>query len=115
MTDLFIEKAMKTMSRAFEVFGAAKDFNGILKKLDEVIEEGKSIINPTIPPKPLIGIVGEIYLRTHVQSNQDVIRVLERHGAEVVNASIAEWVNFTTYEQKRAAKIGLRLNLKQDL
>jgi predicted nucleotide-binding protein (sugar kinase/HSP70/actin superfamily) len=113
MTDLFIEKAMKTMSRAFEVSGKAKDFNGILKKLDEVIEEGKSIIDPAIPPKPLIGIVGEIYLRTHVQSNQDVIRVLERYGAEVVNASIAEWVNFTTYEQKRAAKIGLRLNLKQ--
>jgi len=113
MTDLFIEKAMKTMSRAFEVSGAAKDFNGILKKLEEVIEEGKSIIDPTIPPKPLIGVVGEIYLRTHVQSNQDVIRVLERFGAEVVNASIAEWVNFTTYEQKRAAKIGLRLNLKQ--
>jgi len=101
------------MSRTFEFSGAAKDFKGILEKLEEVIKEGKSIIDPTIPPKPLIGIVGEIYLRTHVQSNQDVIRVLERYGAEVVNASIAEWVNFTTYEQKRAAKIGLRLNLKQ--
>jgi len=63
--------------------------------------------------KPLVGIVGEIYLRTHVHSNQDVIRVLERYGAEVVNASIAEWVNYVTYEKMRDAKIGLRLNLKQ--
>jgi predicted nucleotide-binding protein (sugar kinase/HSP70/actin superfamily) len=48
-----------------------------------------------------------------VQANQDVIRVLEKYGAEVVNASIAEWVNYTTYDGLRHAKIGFRLNLKQ--
>ena len=55
----------------------------------------------------------EIYLRTHVHANQDVIRVLERYGAEVVNASIAEWVNYTTYDKMREAKIGLRMSIKQ--
>jgi len=113
MTDDFIERAMETMAHAFETYGVKKDFDRILEKLEEVVEEGKSIIDPSIPPKPLIGIVGEIYLRTHVQSNQDVIRVLERFGAEVVNASIAEWVNYTTYDRMRAAKIDLRWNLKQ--
>jgi predicted nucleotide-binding protein (sugar kinase/HSP70/actin superfamily) len=39
--------------------------------------------------------------------------VLERYGAEVVNASIAEWVNYTTYDRLREAKIELRFNLKQ--
>jgi len=58
-------------------------------------------------------VVGEIYLRTHVQANQDVIRMLEKHGAEVVNASIAEWINYTTYDRMREARIGLRLSLKQ--
>ena len=81
--------------------------------MEDIIDEGKSIIDPSIRPKPLIGVVGEIYLRTHIQSNQDVIRVLERFGAEVVNASIAEWVNYTTYDGMREAKINLRLNLKQ--
>jgi predicted nucleotide-binding protein (sugar kinase/HSP70/actin superfamily) len=38
---------------------------------------------------------------------------LEKYGAEVVNASIAEWVNYTTYDRMREAKIGLRLHLKQ--
>jgi len=57
--------------------------------------------------------VGEIYLRTHVHANQDVIRILEKYGAEVVNASIAEWVNYTTYDRLRDAKIGFYLNLKQ--
>jgi predicted nucleotide-binding protein (sugar kinase/HSP70/actin superfamily) len=113
MTDEFIEKSMRVMEETFETFGPDKKFDKILDKLEEIIEEGKAIIDPGIPPKPRIGIVGEIYLRTHVHANQDVIRVLENYGAEVVNASIAEWVNYTTYDALRDAKIGFRLNLKQ--
>jgi predicted nucleotide-binding protein (sugar kinase/HSP70/actin superfamily) len=58
-------------------------------------------------------VVGEIYLRTHVQSNQDVLRVLERHGAEVVNASIAEWIHYTTYDALRKVKIELAHDLRR--
>ncbi len=112
-TDDFIEGSMITMADYFESYGAKKDFDRILERLEEMIEEGKTLIDPDIPPKPLIGIVGEIYLRTHVHSNQDVIRMLERYGAEVVNASIAEWVDYTTYDRVREAKTSLRLNLKQ--
>ena len=113
MADVFIEGAMETMGHAFETLGAEKDFDGILDRLEEIIQEGKAVIDPKISPKPLIGIVGEIYLRTHVQANQDIIRMLERYGAEVVNASIAEWVNYTTYDRMREAKTRLRLSLKQ--
>ncbi|MBW1742392.1 MAG: CoA activase [Deltaproteobacteria bacterium] len=112
-TDAFIERSMVTMSELFQSYGAKKDFGKILDKLEEIIREGRALIDPSVPPKPLIGIVGEIYLRTHVQSNQDIIRMLERHGAEVVNASIAEWVDYTTYDRMREAKIGLRLYIKQ--
>ncbi len=112
MADEFIERSMRVMEEAFETCGAKKEFDRILDKLEELIEEGKDIIDPAIPRKPLIGIVGEIYLRTHVHANQDVIRVLERYGAEVVNASIAEWVNYTSYDRLREAKIALRLGLK---
>ena len=113
MADEFIEKAMSSLSDAFETYGARKDFDRILDKLDDAIVEGRAIIDPAVPRKPLIGIVGEIYLRTHVQANQEVIRMLEKYGAEVVNASIAEWVNYTTYDRLREAKIGLRMSLKQ--
>lgn len=111
--DEFIERASHTMAEAFERHGSKKDFDRILDTLAEIIREGKHLIDPGIAQKPLVGIVGEIYLRTHVQANQDVIRLLEKHGAEVVNASIAEWVNYTTYDRMREAKIGLRLSLKQ--
>jgi predicted nucleotide-binding protein (sugar kinase/HSP70/actin superfamily) len=113
IADEFIEKAMRNMEDAFEAYGAKKNFKEILNRLEETINEGKLIIDPDIPLKPLIGIVGEIYLRSHVHSNQDLIRVMERHGAEVVNASIAEWVNYTSYIRVREAKSKLRLNIKQ--
>jgi predicted nucleotide-binding protein (sugar kinase/HSP70/actin superfamily) len=113
MADDFIERAMNTMVDSFEAYGATKEFDKILGDLEEVIEEAKTIIDPAIRRKPLVGIVGEIYLRTHVYANQDVIRVLERYGAEVVNASIAEWANYISYDNMKKAKIGFRLSLKQ--
>ena len=78
-----------------------------------MVAEGKRIVDPHIAQKPLIGIVGEIYLRTHVRSNQDIIRVLEKYGAEVVNASVAEWGDYTTYDKVRSCGQELILDLKQ--
>lgn len=113
LADEFIEKATRDMAGAFEAHGTKKEFEKVLDRLEEIIEEGKEILDPDVPPKPLIGIVGEIYLRCQVHSNQDLIRNLEKHGAEVVNASITEWVNFITYQNLREARTRFRLNLKQ--
>jgi predicted nucleotide-binding protein (sugar kinase/HSP70/actin superfamily) len=111
--DNFIERSMPEMESFFETHAAGSEFGRILDKLEEIIKYGKTLIDPLIPKKPLIGIVGEIFLRMHVNANQDLIRVLERHGAEVVNASLAEWVNYITYGELRESKNHFRLNLKQ--
>ncbi len=113
MADHFIITAMHQMENIFEQYAAPKKYDLILDALEELISRGMAVIDPEIPAKPLIGVVGEIYLRTHVRANQDLIRLLETHGAEVVNASICEWVNFTSYEKLRTAKKSLRMNLKQ--
>ena len=113
MSDDFIENAMHKMEDAFERYGAKKDLDRIMDHLDGIIMEARDIIDPKIPPKPKIGIVGEIYVRTHVHANQHIIKILEKYGAETVNASISEWVNYTTYDRLRDAKIGFRLSLKQ--
>lgn len=111
--DPFIENAVGVMSEAFEIYGVRKNFDRILAKLEEIIIEANSVVDPDKPLKPLIGIVGEIYLRSHVDANQDLIRMLEKYGAEVVNASIGEWVDFTAYENMRLARKNCRWNLKQ--
>ncbi len=113
MTDDFIERSLYEISDTFEKYSSTKEFDKILDHLEDIIEEGKTIIDPTKPLKPLVGIVGEIYLRTHEYANQDIIRALERHGAEVVNTSFAEWVNYTSHNRKRDAKICFRMDLKQ--
>lgn len=113
MADRFIEKSINEMETAFEAYGAAKDFEAILNKLEEIIRRGKGLINLRIARKPRIGIVGEIYLRMHTRANQDLIRILEKYGAEVVCASLAEWINFISYIEKRNAGKQLCLNLKQ--
>ncbi len=113
IADGFINKAMERMTESFSKHSSNKKLSPILNDLSEIAKEAKGIIDPHIPKKPLIAVVGEIYVRTHLKSNQDTIRTLERYGAEAVNASIAEWVNYTTYDQLRLAKTALRLNLKR--
>jgi predicted nucleotide-binding protein (sugar kinase/HSP70/actin superfamily) len=109
--DAFIIKAMHRMEAAVEDYGPHKAFTKVLDTLEEVVEEGKALMDTGIPRKPLIGIVGEIFVRMHGQANHDLIRVLERYGAEVVNASLAEWVNYISYEGLRHAKGALWMDL----
>jgi predicted nucleotide-binding protein (sugar kinase/HSP70/actin superfamily) len=113
MASNFMDQAVKDMSMAFERYAAAVDLDAILRELEKVLKGARDVIDPSLSPRPRIGIVGEIYLRSHVESNQHLIEVLERYGAEVVNASITEWLNYTTYDRLREEKIALRLALKQ--
>ncbi|HDZ89677.1 MAG: CoA activase [Deltaproteobacteria bacterium] len=112
-TDEFIETSMRLMEELLERMGPQKEFDKVLDRLEQVIEEGKGLIDPAQPARPLIGMVGEIYLRTHVHANQDLIRVLEGFGAEVVNASLAEWVNYISYDALRSARRGFLLALRR--
>ena len=52
-------------------------------------------------PRPLVGIVGEIYLRVNPFSNEDVIGAIERFGGEAWLAPMSEWVHYTTACQHR--------------
>jgi predicted nucleotide-binding protein (sugar kinase/HSP70/actin superfamily) len=113
MADTCINDATERLTESFAQHSSKNDLSPILGDLIEIVKEGKEIVDPRIPKRPLIGVVGEIYVRTHVKSNQDTIRTLERYGAEAINASIGEWINYTTYEQVRLAKSALRLNLKR--
>jgi predicted nucleotide-binding protein (sugar kinase/HSP70/actin superfamily) len=112
ITDAFILQARTRLSESFAKHSSSGNLAPILLDLEEIVKQAKELIDPSIPRKPLIGVIGEIYVRTHVKSNQDTIRVLERYGAEAVNASIGEWINYTTYDQVRVAKIALGLHLK---
>ncbi len=54
--------------------------------------------------RPLVGIVGEIYVRCNRFANGDLIRVIERSGGEAWLAPIHEWIAYTMYLQHYMAK-----------
>jgi predicted nucleotide-binding protein (sugar kinase/HSP70/actin superfamily) len=105
-------QALRRLAGVLEQHGADEPLGRVLRELDEILAEGQAILDPRVAPKPRIGIVGEIFLRMHQDSNQDLIRVLERYGAEVVNASMGEWLNYVSYDGLRQARKKLRLGLK---
>lgn len=111
-TDAFVDGAVRCLIATFEKHGCRDPYEPVMAEMDAILREAADIIDPRVPPKPRIGIVGEIFLRMHPDSNQNLIRVLEKYGAEVVNASMAEWMNYVSYEGLRMAKRELRLNLK---
>ncbi|HID95081.1 MAG TPA: hypothetical protein EYP53_03365 [Candidatus Latescibacteria bacterium] len=45
--------------------------------------------------KPIIGVVGEIFMRSNRFSNNQVVKKLEELGAEVWLAPISEWIHYT--------------------
>ncbi len=47
--------------------------------------------------RPLVGIVGEIYVRNNRFINRDLIRKIEETGGEVWLTPISEWILYTTH------------------
>ena len=59
-------------------------------------------------PRPLVGIVGEIYTRANTFANSDVIRVVEELGGEAWLPTVGEWVLYINFTgARRARKMGL--------
>lgn len=67
--------------------------------------------------RPLVGLVGEIYLRNNRFSNNHLIEKLERLGLEVWLATFAEWPIYTslTYRRSSLKKLDIKNIIKSSL
>jgi predicted CoA-substrate-specific enzyme activase len=52
-------------------------------------------------PKPVIGIIGEIYIRSNRFANNNIISKIEELGGEAHLSPTQEWIKFVNYIQKR--------------
>lgn len=78
-----------------EVF-AAKTKPPLRRMLAAAVADVAAIpVSPT--KKPLVGVVGEIYVRCNPFLNNDVCRRIEALGGEAALAPISEWVLYTNY------------------
>jgi len=58
--------------------------------------------------RPLIGVVGEIFCRLNTFSNSDLVRRLEKQGAECWLSDIGEWIAYTNEEEARELRLKRR-------
>jgi len=110
---------MTTKVRPYEMTPGDTDelFEKSLRKLEDGLEKGTDLrdILPGIvddfvrvprrhEKRPLVGIVGEIYVRCNRFANGEVIRVIERNGGEAWLSPIHEWVSYTMHLQDYMSK-----------
>jgi len=69
----------------------------LIETFDEIIREFETIEVDRSEEKPLIGIVGEIFVRLNRFSNEDVIRKVEALGGEVWLSPLSEWIYYTNF------------------
>ena len=71
-----------------------KEFKPVLK---EATAAFKALMDPGQPRRPLVGINGEIYLRSNRFSNGDLVKNCEKAGLEVVVSPVQEWLKYTSH------------------
>jgi predicted nucleotide-binding protein (sugar kinase/HSP70/actin superfamily) len=65
--------------------------------LREVTTRFEALIDTDKPRRPIVGINGEIYLRSNRFSNRDLVRECEKAGLEVIVSPIGEWLKYITH------------------
>jgi predicted CoA-substrate-specific enzyme activase len=98
-------------SRPFELIEGAADrcFEGGLEDLENAFESGASLEGPVrnavrafeeLPTqsvmRPLVGIVGEIYIRCNPFCNENLVKEIENLGYEAWLVPTLEWMLYTT-------------------
>jgi predicted nucleotide-binding protein (sugar kinase/HSP70/actin superfamily) len=73
--------------------------------------EALASIETRYTKKPLVGVVGEIYVRCNGFCNSHVVRTVEKYGGEAWLTPVGEWILYTSEMAKRGARIGINANL----
>ncbi|HEY3298852.1 MAG TPA: CoA activase, partial [Armatimonadota bacterium] len=90
------------------VYNAIKNQTSLVESLRKARRLFESVEVDRSVQKPIIGYVGEFYVRANAFSNQDVIRKIEALGGEVWAAPLLEWFLY------RNVRRGMRASLDGD-
>jgi predicted nucleotide-binding protein (sugar kinase/HSP70/actin superfamily) len=72
--------------------------------MDSIAGDFKTIEIDYSLQKPRIGVIGEIYVRSHPFANNNIIERLEKLGAVCDLASLAEWIYYTNLVRSNKAR-----------
>ncbi len=83
------------------LIGRNGDMEGVLRELKRDFLS----LPRTRDKKPLIGVIGEIFVRSHRFSNENLIKKIESLGGEVWLAPLEEWIYYVNSMAMRKALI----------
>jgi predicted CoA-substrate-specific enzyme activase len=98
-TELVYQQALANVIVSIE--NGARDLTDVLhqsgKRFNEIpMHNGKR--------KPVIAVVGEIFMRDNPFCSGHLVQKLEQYGAETVIAPFSEWLSYSTYRYTRDSK-----------
>jgi len=80
------------------------NFSTMLQLMQTIADEFSSVELSNRLRKPKIGIVGEIYVRSHPFANSNIVARFEELGAICDLASLAEWIYYTNFTRRLMAR-----------
>jgi len=95
-TDRVYRESLDNILRSVE-----NNAKGLVEVLEEAELKFKIIERIDIPRKPVVSIIGEIFMRDNRFCNGNIVERLEALGAETLMSPFAEWFIYSTYRYTR--------------
>jgi predicted CoA-substrate-specific enzyme activase len=89
----YLQKVYQALRTRGDVLGALKEARRTFDDISLSLNGGK----------PVVGVVGEIYVRSNKYSNEEAVREIEALGGEVWMPPIGEWLLYVTHCSKHNA------------
>jgi len=81
----------KAVDEICNLIRAGRDWSDTARSLSDALGARDCLVRD---PRPLVGIVGEIFVRLNLFSNQHVVEAVEAQGGEAWLSPMAEWVHY---------------------
>jgi len=98
------EAYRECLGRIVAALDSGSSFRQLVKQMRICAEQLAEVAVDYSQVRPLVSVVGEIYVRSHVFANDNIVRRLERLGAEVDLAGFNEWLYYTNLMRKLSAQ-----------
>lgn len=98
-SDRLYDEAYKKIEKCIE-----KGSRGLTRLLEEITSEFRAIPADRSERKPVVAIIGEIFMRDNAGCNGNIANRLEDLGVEVVVGPFSEWIYYSTYRFTRDSR-----------
>jgi len=94
----------RALDRWVQAVEKRESFSAMRRLMESIADEFSRLELDRKSQKPKIGIVGEIYVRSHPFANSNIIARFEELGAICDLASLAEWIYYENLMRRLAAR-----------